>query len=361
MKQLIFTVTNDLNYDQRMQRICTSLITAGYDVLLIGRKKRNSIALTKQVFGQTRLKCLFEKGKLFYIEYNIRLFLFLLFKKWDVVCAVDLDTILSCYFICRLKNKKCVYDAHEYFPEVPEVIHRKFTRSVWQWVEKFTVPKVDLRYTVSDGLKDIFEKKYKVPFYVIHNLPLFEDLPQTKTKEKIILYQGALNKGRGLEQTIEAMQHVDGQLLLAGDGDITNNLMKLVVDLKLDNKVKFFGYVLPDDLKKLTAQATIGINVLEKEGQSYYHSLPNKVFAYIQAGVPSVNMNFPEMKKLNDKYKIGILIEECTVSSITDAIARLLTDDKLYNTLHQNCLEARIELNWQNEEKKLIDIYGSIK
>jgi glycosyltransferase involved in cell wall biosynthesis len=361
MKRIIFTVTNDLNYDQRMQRICNSLCRAGFEVLLAGRKRKQSKPLTQQPFNQKRFNCIFEKGKLFYIEYNLRLFFFLLFANCDIISAVDLDTILTCSLISTLRHKTCVYDAHEYFPEVPEVINRKFTQSVWSWIEGVTVPNVDVCYTVSEGLKTIFEQKYNKPFTVIRNLPVLQELTQSKTREKIILYQGALNQGRGLEQTIEAMQQIDAQLLLAGDGDITNDLMKRVVDLKLESKVKFFGYVLPADLKQLTQQATIGINVLEHTGESYYHSLPNKVFDYIQAGVPSVNMDFPEMKKLNEQYHIGILINECTPVAIADAVNNLLNNQQLYDELQKNCLAARLELNWQNEENKLIALYTPFK
>ena len=361
MKKIILTVTNDLNYDQRMQRICNSLTDAGFDVLLVGRKKKNSLPLAKQPFNQMRLNCLFEKGKLFYLEYNIRLFVFLLFKRLDAVCGIDLDTIIPCLLVSILKNKSCIYDAHEYFPELPEVVNRKFTRSVWKWIERVIVPHVNLRYTVSDGLKEIFEKKYNVPFYVIRNLPVLEDIPAINKNEKIIIYQGALNKGRGLEQTIEAMQKIDAQFWIAGDGDIAHELRSLVLKYKLGDKVKFLGYVLPHDLKLITLQASIGINVLEHIGESYYNSLPNKVFDYIQACVPSVNIDFPEMKKLNNEYYVGLLIEECTTNEISGAINNLLNNIKLYNELRQNCLSARLKLNWQNEEKKLLSIYQTIK
>src|SRR6266511_4771316 len=113
MKRLVFTVTNDLSYDQRMIRICTSLSLAGYHVTLVGRKQKKSIAPDPASFHQKRLSCFFEKGKAFYIEYNIRLFFFLLLKKSDLICAIDLDTILPCYFISKLKNTNRVYDAHE--------------------------------------------------------------------------------------------------------------------------------------------------------------------------------------------------------------------------------------------------------
>jgi hypothetical protein len=84
-KRLVFTVTNDLSYDQRMNRICTSLANAGYDVTLIGRKLADSINLDKKIFRQKRLTCIFNKGKAFYIEYNIRLFFYLLFIKSDLI------------------------------------------------------------------------------------------------------------------------------------------------------------------------------------------------------------------------------------------------------------------------------------
>ena len=103
MKKLVFAVTNDLNYDQRMIRICTSLAQAGYSVTLIGRRFAKTPALAPRPFGQKRLFCFIRTGKLSYLEYNLRLFFYLLFKKADAVCAIDLDTILPFYYISKLK------------------------------------------------------------------------------------------------------------------------------------------------------------------------------------------------------------------------------------------------------------------
>ena len=139
-RKIILTVTNDLTYDQRMQRICTSLSDAGYEVELVGRELSTSKPLDKFAFAQTRLKCLFNKGKLFYLEYNLRLFIYLLFHRSDIICAIDLDTIVPCYYAARLRKAKIVYDAHEYFPEVPEVVRRPRIQKVWRWVEKTFVP-----------------------------------------------------------------------------------------------------------------------------------------------------------------------------------------------------------------------------
>src|SRR5688500_20236237 len=98
MKRLVFTVTNELSFDQRMIRICSSLAAAGYRVTLVGVRRPGAAAPPPQPFAQKRLPCFFHKGKSFYIEYNLRLFLYLLFKKGYLVCSIDLDTILAGYF-----------------------------------------------------------------------------------------------------------------------------------------------------------------------------------------------------------------------------------------------------------------------
>ena len=105
MKKIFFTVTNDLTYDQRMIRICSSLANAGYQVCLVGRQRPHSKALRQQPFEQKRLKCFFERGKFFYLEYNIRLFFFLMFQRFDAICSIDLDTILPGFYVSKIKRK----------------------------------------------------------------------------------------------------------------------------------------------------------------------------------------------------------------------------------------------------------------
>ncbi|HXH18454.1 MAG TPA: hypothetical protein VNJ07_05175, partial [Chitinophagales bacterium] len=141
MPSIIFTVINDIAYDRRMHRICESLTHAGWNVTLIGRKLQYSKPLPPTPFKALRLRCRFNKGKLFYLEYNFRLFWKLLFMSADVYGATDLDTIIPCFKAAWLKRKKKVFDAHEFFEEVPEVVDRKFTQTVWRWVGKIFVPR----------------------------------------------------------------------------------------------------------------------------------------------------------------------------------------------------------------------------
>src|SRR5688500_462724 len=148
VKKIIFTVSNDLNYDQRMQRICSTLQDAGYDVTLVGRKRISSNALVAQPYKQVRMNVWFDNGKLFYVELNLRLFFYLLTKPFDIVCGIDLDTIMPCWIASKVKSKTCVYDAHELFTEVPEVISRPAVRNVWLSIEKFIVKRIKYFYTV---------------------------------------------------------------------------------------------------------------------------------------------------------------------------------------------------------------------
>jgi len=364
MPRIIFTVINDLTYDQRMHRICNSLANDGNDVLLVGRKLESSIPLSQEKFQQRRLSLIFSKGKLFYLEYDIRLFFFLLFKKFDIVCGIDLDTILPCYFISKIKNKKCVYDAHELFTEVPEVIRRPSIQSMWKRIEKFSISRIKNCYTVSNGIAEYFLQHYNRKFEVIMNMPL-KDEPDGNNKIDFsspqIIYQGALNEGRGLEAMIEAMQQVNGKLILAGEGDLSSLLREKVTHLRLNDKIIFTGKRKAEELRELTKQSFIGINLLEKKGLNYYYSLANKFFDYVNAGVPQITMNFPEYKMMNQQFEVAALIDDLKTETLLSAIRRLTDEKDFYFRLRENCSHACEVWNWENEEQKLFLFYQSLK
>jgi len=358
--RVILTVTNDLIYDQRMSRICSSLARAGYEVELVGRIRPGSPRLQERPYRQTRLKCRFEKGKAFYIEYNFRLLFYLLRSKFGILCAVDLDTIVPAWIAGRLKKARLVHDAHEYFSEVPEVVERPRIRWVWEQVARLFIPRMDRCYTVGPALAKVFEQRYGRPFEVIRNLPdrrpgLFQEGNPSKP---VFFYQGALNEGRGLEALIDAMPAFpEAELWLAGEGDLSGRLREQVRSQGLEPQVRFLGYVLPARLPELTRQATIGFNILENKGLSYYYSLANKAFDYIQAGVPSLNMDFPEYRQLQDQYGVFHLIPDLKRDTLESAIRELLNNRTYYELIRQNCRKAAEELCWEKEENKLILIF----
>jgi len=272
MKRLVFTVTNDLTFDQRMIRICTSLANNGYLVLLVGRKMTNSIPLKKMAFEQKRLNCFFSKGKMFYAEYNLRLFFYLLFKKLDLVCAIDLDTIIPCLWVSRIRGKKRVYDAHELFCEMKEIVQRPSIYRIWKNIEKKTVPLFEFGYTVNDLIAGEFRKMYNRNYGIIMSAPVLKPLVIPEKKEKYILYQGAVNEGRSFETLIPAMKEVNARLIIAGDGNLMKQTKQWVKENGLESKISFIGKIEPEDLVKYTLGAYIGLTLFENKGLSNYFS-----------------------------------------------------------------------------------------
>jgi glycosyltransferase involved in cell wall biosynthesis len=342
-----------------MIRICNSLVDAGYNVWLIGRKTNDSIDLIEKKFHQKRLRCFFNKGFLFYAEYNFRLFLFLLFKKMDGICAIDLDTILACRLIANFKRIPNVYDAHELFCEMKEIVTRPLVYKIWKWIERKTVPHIKYAYTVNHKIAEEFKLLYNVNFEVIRSISVYNAQPIIK-KEKYILYQGAVNEGRSFETLIPAMQWVDCQLIICGTGNFINQAKSLVEKFNLHSKVIFKGMIEPLELKKFTEKAYIGITLFEKDAKSNYYSLANRFFDYIHSTTPQLCVDYPIYREINNLYDCCVLIDDLSPESIAQNLNEMLSNDELWQSKRQQCEIAAKELNWQKEEIKLIAFYKNI-
>lgn len=358
--RIVCTVTNDLNYDQRMIRICTALAGAGYEVSLIGFKKKNSKALVPRPFKQLRIPIIAEKGKLMYVDYWIKLFFVLLFRKADIFCAIDLDTIMPVYYASCIRGKKRVYDAHELFTELKEVISRPAVHKMWLWIERHTVPNFPVGYTIGECYAEEFKRKYGVSYGVVRNATVLRPLTIPEKKEKYILYQGAVNVGRRFEQLIPAMQFVDAPLIICGEGNFFEETKALVAQYGLEHKITFKGYVPPEELRQYTLGAWVGITLFEDTSLSNRLSMANRFFDYMHAAVPQVCNQYPEYEKVNAQFEIATLIDEPKPENIAAALNRLLTDEAYHHRLEQNCLSARELYCWQMQEKTLLDTYARI-
>lgn len=352
-KRIIISVSNDLTTDQRVMKVGTSLSRNGYDVLLTGRLLRNSLPLTTDIANK-RFKLWFNKGVLFYAALNIRLFCFLLFSKADIYYANDTDTLPACFLAARLKKKKLVFDAHELFPEVPELQEKKLIKKCWILIEDLFFPHIKTAFTVCQSIADYYNRKYRIKMEVIRNVPYLRPLNEKKISipgKKIILYQGAINTGRGLEWVIDAMPFIDNTVLyIIGNGDILQQLQQKVSNMKLDSKVIFHGKVPGDELHQYTSSGDIGLCLLERKGLSYYYSLPNRVFAYLHAQVPILASPFPEISSIVKTYHTGILTDEYDPVKLANTINNMLRNPP--DTSHFN--EIKEKFCWETEEKILL-------
>ncbi|WP_298879473.1 glycosyltransferase [uncultured Polaribacter sp.] len=360
MKKIIVSVTNDLSTDQRVDKVCNTLQNNGFNVLLIGRKLKKSKVLNRN-YNTKRINLIFNKGFLFYAEYNFRLFFILLFSKKDILLSNDLDTLLPNYLVSKIQNKKVVYDSHELFPEIPELVKKPFVKKIWSTLESFILPKLKNSYTVCNSIATYYGKKYDSKFQVIMNLPIKKNVivsnfPFDKKGKKIILYQGAINLGRGLEMMINTMQFLDNCILvIVGDGDIFEELTLKVKEKKLNGCIFFLGKLPPDELHKITPLANLGISVEEDLGLNYRFALPNKIFDYIQAEVPILVSDLPEMKRVVENFKVGEIIENREPNKLANQINNILLKN-FSNEVNY----AKAELIWEKQEEKLLSIFNNL-
>lgn len=357
-KKIIFTVTNNLETDQRVHKVASFFHENNWKVLVIGSNHRKCNDY-KQPYETKRLNVWFKHGPLFYAEFNLRLFFFLLFEKTDRIWGNDTDTALSTFIAAKLKGCDYSLDLHELFPEVPEVTQRKFVKFCWTKIEDFVFPYVKDGYTVCESISNYYQKRYNVNLKVLRNVPFkreynrgnkFDGMFRTVegAGKKIILYQGAVNEGRGIEWLIQAMAFINNaQLVIIGIGDLLENIKVLAHHLNVDDKVSFFGFIPFQELNAYTASADLGVCLLEDKGLSYYYALPNRIFDFMQAHVPILCTDFPEIARIINQEGTGRVINHYEPEYLASVITDMLNEP----INHKRYEEATQHNNWESERR----------
>lgn len=310
---------------------------------------------------------LFEKGPLFYTEFNIRLFFLLLLNPSNLLVSNDLDTLLPNYLVSKIKRLPLVYDSHEHFTEVPELIGRKRVQKIWKAIEKWIFPKLKHVFTVNESLGTIFKEMYGIEVKVVRNVPFRQEYRMEKSRKdlglpedkKIVLLQGAgINIDRGAEEAVLAMKYVENAILLViGSGDVIGKLQHMAAEEHLDGRITFIPKLPFDVLYHYTVHADVGLTIDKDTNINYRYSLPNKLFDYIQARVPVLASDLPEIRKIVMNYNIGLLIENHEPEHIASRIRQMLESPQQIAVWKENLKFAASELCWEKEKKTLIDVY----
>ncbi len=338
----------------------------GYDVLLVGRLKKDSSPMEDRPYATKRFRLIAEKGALFYALYNWRLFWFLLFHKADTLVSNDLDTLLANFLCSKLKGNRLVYDSHEYFTEVPELIHRPRIQRIWEKIEGYIFPKLNTIITVNHSIAEKYKQKYgKDPIVVRNCSPLWQtqNIPSKQSlgipeNKFIVIMQGAgLNIDRGVEEAIEAIASLpDVALLIVGHGDVIPEMEHKVKVAQWDN-ILFYGKKPYNDLLGYTYHADLGLSLDKPTNPNYLFSLPNKVFDYLHTGTPILASHVVEVAALIQKHDIGQTISEVTSEQIRHAIMTIQQAPELLERWRNNCLKAAQVENWEHEVGQLAEIY----
>lgn len=360
LKRAYISVINDLATDQRVGRVARLLVEQGFDVLCIGRRFRESPSLENRPFRVRRYRMLFSGGPLFYACFNARLVITLLFhKRPALLISNDLDTLPANVLASKIRRVPLIYDSHELFTQVPELINRRAVQSVWKGIESRLLPKLKFAVTVNYSIATIYRRLYGTRFRVVRNVPErveYHLREEERPQKQMIIYQGALNIGRGLELMIDAMQYLENVLfVVAGVGDIEADLKQRVVQMNLGDRVEFRGRMMPEELTPLTMLADLGVSLEEDRGLNYRYALPNKLFDYIQCRVPVLCSALPEMSRIVDSYGIGISTKERDPEKLA-GIIRYMLKERSGGAWREALNRASVDLCWENESKFYIEL-----
>jgi len=374
-KKVVSIVLNNFKNDSRVLKENISLQNAGYDVQVValwenGVKEQEivqnipvyRVKLKSKDWSKNRLVQLIK-----YFEFIYKVSR--LYKNTDIVHCNDLNALPIGVVIKKFLNKnvKIVYDAHEY--EINDKPNEgQYSIKIKYFIEKFLIKYTNKVITVSEAIANEYVRLYNIPKpLLVLNTPLYKriekkDLFREKfniTKEQtIFLYQGGLSSGRGIEILLDTFKMVDDEksvIVFMGYGPL-EDIVKQASN-KFEN-IYFHEAVSPDILLDYTSSADFGISTIEDSCLSYRYSLPNKMFEYLMAELPVIVSNLPEMKKIVQKYKVGIVAKENSLKGLSEAIKKATKLDK--KDLKANIQKVKEIYNWEKQEKVLLKMYEGL-
>lgn len=370
MKKAVIAVISDLSTDMRVRKLALLMAEEGLDVTVIGRSSPSPLPSVIPGVKASRIWVPFSKGPAMYLIFNLFLFFRLLFKRYWICVACDLDTLVPCYLVSGLFRKALIYDSHEYFTGQYGLEGRRFKHFLWKSAERLTVPGVKYMITVSNSIADLYRHEYGVDPVVVRNVaPEVSHLrPQERSdlgvagNELLVVCQGSgINPGRGGEQLIGAMAMTTGvRLVVIGSGDAIASLYRTAAESPARDRIIFLPRMPWEEMMRYTMCCDAGLSTDTDTCTNQRYSLPNKLFEYIAAGIPAVVSPLPEVSALVKHYGCGTVLEEVTPDAIARELQRLADDPVLLSALRERTLAARRELTWEKEKLREQELIRSV-
>ena len=375
-KNVLSLVLNNFTNDSRVLKECMTLQHAGYNVSVFamheGALKENEtienipvrrIKLrTRQWFANNNAKALK------YVEFFFRALFSMRKMDLDIIHCNDLNALPISVAVKAFSSKplKIVYDCHEYQTEVKSM--KGFKQTLARWLEGWLIKYTDVTLTVSNAIAEEYVRLYKVekPRLVL-NTPPYKQVEKTDVYRQkfnidkdasIFLYQGGISAGRGIEVTLDAFKVLPDNLVIVfmGYGELTS----LVEEASTQHKNIFYHpAVSPSVLLEHTAAADYGICFIDNICLNYYYCLPNKMFEFMMAGLPVIVSNLPEMKRIVEQYKVGLVADNSNPQALREAVTSIHKLDK--QETQENVEKVKQVFNWQQQEKVLLEAYKDIE
>src|SRR5699024_2690922 len=282
----------------------------------------------------------------------------------------DLNTLLQGNAGAKLRRdqKPLIYDSHEVQTSRTHYSFEKIYR-----IEKFLLKFADHVIVENSTRADYHRRLYKKRPTPVHNYSEYYDIDEVEAypirqefdipeSEKIVLYQGGMQEGRGLFKLLDAFKDTEGaRLIMIGDGKERLNLINYHKEIGLGQKVHFIQRVPYKELRRYTKAADLGIQFLENTNFNHYSASSNKLFEYIMAHVPVIGSRLPEIEAVIEGEQVGLTVEPESTSQLKEAIQKLVDGDELRQEFRENTKQAKQKYNWDNEKDVLKRVYRKFK
>ena len=371
------TMFDDPTHDSRVLREASTVTGLGYEVEILsaeyerpGGPSRPYVDAIGRAVRTHRIRVGRRKaGKLRFLKFYLGAIPKVLRIRAAIYHAQDLYSLPVAWLGAKRHGRPLIYDSHEYYLGTASLSRRRLERSIWWFVERLFIGRADEVITVCDAIADRLRDQYGIRRpRVLRNVPVLRAQKRTAHLRKILgldpetpilLYQGVIERGRGLFRTLDALAKLEGCHFVAlGDGSLREEMDAHARRLGLSARVTLLAPVAPEQLMEYTASADVGLCLIENAGFSYYHSLPNKLFEYMMAGVPVIASDFPEMGKVVRESRAGLAVDPEDIAEIARAVRRLTQDRAFRETCGHRALRAASDrYNWDQESRVLADIY----
>jgi glycosyltransferase involved in cell wall biosynthesis len=363
---ICFTFLGDIQYDSRLSRCVKTLSSRGFQVSVLAATEKSE----RRLFRGANIRSFSVPpgagGKFRFLLFYLKALWPALRANADCYFASDLYSLPVAYLAAKLRRAKLIYDSRELYSSIAALQDRLHTQRFWSYIESKTIRCTSIVFTVNDALAESISKRYSIakpttllncpPKRAVQKSDHLRTILPIPPGPKILLYQGGLQQGRGIRIMLSAIRRLSNAVLvLMGNGNLKIEILETIKREGLGMKVFLIDAVPVDDLLEYTASADVGLCLIENYGESYYHSLPNKLFEYVAAGVPVVASNFPEIGRFVELNRVGLCVDPEKEDEIVTAIQRLMTDADLHKTFVHHCEETASRYTWENESLKLVE------
>ena len=369
MKKIVIGFLGNLNYDTRTFNLFNSLGSKGHQVQFVGFDwltpgfktiTENNVSVKK--LSKTK------PSLFFYLRFFVSQLSSCLKIKADIYFASDFFSLPACVIAAKIRRAKTFYDSREIYTELPFHDNKPLVKKFFKVIEGFLIKRVENIFTTGEMDSQYIEKLYSLKkTYLLRNLPILRkniipvdyhtkyNIPESGI---IILYQGIIVKGRGIDTYFKAVQNMESlYLFLLGGGEHVEFYKSLSDELNISNRVIFAGKISQDEILNYTAGAFAGLSLIDNISINNYYALPNKLFEYFMSGLPVIINDLPQMKKVVEDYDIGEVIDNVNEDELIVVLKNWMGNKNVYVSKKDNCKKASLELNWENEFNNIYHLF----